>query len=82
MLYMHKKLALTSLTSGGRSVGVVRLRTKSHGVFFFVLFMYKHKAFISATHTHCPLVRKVLTQYVRISHRRMNYLKYVENIIQ
>jgi hypothetical protein len=26
------KLALTSLTSGGRSVGIVRLRTKGHGV--------------------------------------------------
>jgi hypothetical protein len=27
-------LALTSPTSGGRSVGIVRLRTKGHGVFF------------------------------------------------
>jgi hypothetical protein len=27
-----QKLALTSPTSGGRSVGVVRLRTKGHGV--------------------------------------------------
>jgi hypothetical protein len=26
--------ALTSPTSGGRSVGIVRVRTKSHGVFF------------------------------------------------
>jgi hypothetical protein len=30
-----QKLALTSPTSGGRSVGKVRLRTKSHGVFSF-----------------------------------------------
>jgi hypothetical protein len=29
-----QKLALTSPTSGGRSVGVVRLRTKGHGVQF------------------------------------------------
>jgi hypothetical protein len=29
------KLALTLLTSGGRSVGVVCLRTKGHGVYFF-----------------------------------------------
>jgi hypothetical protein len=29
-----KKLALASLTSGGRSVGIVRLRTTSHGVIF------------------------------------------------
>jgi hypothetical protein len=29
-----QKLALTSATSGGRSVGIVRLRTKSHGVLF------------------------------------------------
>jgi hypothetical protein len=28
-----QKLALTSPTSGGRSVGIVRVRTKSHGVF-------------------------------------------------
>jgi hypothetical protein len=27
-----QKLAITSPTSGGRSVGIVRLRTKSHGV--------------------------------------------------
>jgi hypothetical protein len=29
---IRKKLALTSPTSGGRSVCIVRLRTKSHGV--------------------------------------------------
>jgi hypothetical protein len=29
-----QKLALISSTSGGRSVGIVRLRTTSHGVFF------------------------------------------------
>jgi hypothetical protein len=29
-----QNLALTSLTSCGRSVGIVRLRTKGHGVFF------------------------------------------------
>jgi hypothetical protein len=33
-LSIRKKLALTSPTSGGRSVVIVRLRTKSHGVFF------------------------------------------------
>jgi hypothetical protein len=31
-----QKLALTSPTSGGRSIGIVRLRTKSHGVFILV----------------------------------------------
>jgi hypothetical protein len=30
-LYLQK-FALTSLTSGGRSVGIVRVRAKSHGV--------------------------------------------------
>jgi hypothetical protein len=29
---IRKKFALTSPTRGGRSVGIVRLRTKSHGV--------------------------------------------------
>jgi hypothetical protein len=32
--YYYLKLALTSPTSGGRSVGIVRLRIKAHGVFF------------------------------------------------
>jgi hypothetical protein len=30
---MRKKLALTSPTSGGRSVVIVRFRTKGHGVY-------------------------------------------------
>jgi len=30
-----QKLALTSPTGGGRSVGMVRSRTKSHGVFSY-----------------------------------------------
>jgi hypothetical protein len=33
-----KKLALTSPTSGGRSVGIVRLRTKGRGVKFYIQF--------------------------------------------
>jgi hypothetical protein len=32
-------LALTSPTSGGRSVGVVRLQTKSHGVSFSFIYI-------------------------------------------
>jgi hypothetical protein len=32
-----QKLALTSPTSGSRSVGMVRLRTKSHGVQFIII---------------------------------------------
>jgi hypothetical protein len=31
---IRKKLALTSLTSGGRSVGIVRLRTEAKEFFF------------------------------------------------
>jgi hypothetical protein len=34
-LYPQKKLALTSLTSGGRSVGIVRLRTEDTSFFYF-----------------------------------------------
>jgi hypothetical protein len=29
-----QKLALTLSTSGGRSIGIVRVRTKGHGVYF------------------------------------------------
>jgi hypothetical protein len=35
---IRKKLALTSLTSGGRSVGIVRLRTEA--MVFFILFIF------------------------------------------
>jgi hypothetical protein len=44
-LYL-KKLALTSATSGGRSVGIVRLRTNGHGVFslyFCCYFLFVEK---------------------------------------
>jgi hypothetical protein len=34
---MHKSWHWISSTSGGRSVGIVRSRTKGHGVFFFFL---------------------------------------------
>jgi hypothetical protein len=34
-----QKLALTSPTSGGRSVSIVRLRTKGHGVFSLSLYL-------------------------------------------
>jgi hypothetical protein len=33
-----QKLALTSPTSGGCSVGIVRLRTTGHGVFYFFIY--------------------------------------------
>jgi hypothetical protein len=32
--FIRKKLALTSLTSGGRSVGIVRLRTEATEFFY------------------------------------------------
>jgi hypothetical protein len=32
---IRKKLALTSPTSGGRSVGIVRSQTQDHGVFLY-----------------------------------------------
>jgi hypothetical protein len=38
-----QKLALTSPTSGGRSVDIVRLRTKGDG-FFFIMSFLKHQA--------------------------------------
>jgi hypothetical protein len=34
---IRKKLALTSLTSGGRSVSIVRLRTKATECFSYVM---------------------------------------------
>jgi hypothetical protein len=40
-----QKLALTSPTGGGRSVGIVRLRTKATEVFFVLVFYYVSKMF-------------------------------------
>jgi hypothetical protein len=37
---IRKKLAITSPTSGGRSVGVVRLRTQTMEFVFVCLFLY------------------------------------------
>jgi hypothetical protein len=37
IIYM---LALASLTGGDRSIGIVRLRTKNHGVFYIYLYIY------------------------------------------
>jgi hypothetical protein len=34
---MRKKLSLTSLTSGGRSVGIVRSRTKATELLFIII---------------------------------------------
>jgi hypothetical protein len=39
MYKAYDNLALTSPTIGGRSAGVVRLRTRGHGVQFFSFFM-------------------------------------------
>jgi hypothetical protein len=53
---IRKKLALTSLTSGGRSIGIVRLRT---GAMEF--FWYGHKKKKKKTHNEetCVLTRKI-----------------------
>jgi hypothetical protein len=42
----RQKLALTSPTSGGRSAGIVRLRTKGHKVlvFFFFFFFFREES--------------------------------------
>jgi hypothetical protein len=48
-----QKLALTSSTSGDRSVGIVRLRTKDHGVFMGSL--------IRSPRCVCVCVSKLLT---------------------
>jgi hypothetical protein len=47
---LSAKLALTSLTSGGRSVGIVRLRTKTTEIVF--CFVILHKAGYLQIHHH------------------------------
>jgi hypothetical protein len=42
--FYAQKLALTSPKIGGRSVGIVRLRTKRHGVFFVSVSSIKENA--------------------------------------
>jgi hypothetical protein len=41
------KLALTSPTSGGRSVGIIRLRTKTTEFIFFVWLFYSLSSFVT-----------------------------------
>jgi hypothetical protein len=43
-LYPHK-LAITSPTSGGRSVGIVRSRTQTIEFIFFYLFCFLHSCY-------------------------------------
>jgi hypothetical protein len=58
---IRKELALTSQTSGGRSVGIVRLRTKGHGVCFILEHNYSlYEAKTSVEHYLYPLTSKKL----------------------
>jgi hypothetical protein len=55
------KLAVASLTGGDRSIGIVRLRTKNHGVFFFFFwYMSKVKSWLqNHTSQSTPYFRHV-----------------------
>jgi hypothetical protein len=57
-----KKLALTSPTSGGRSVGIVRLRTKGHGV--FLLFKEIKKSVKCSQFGRCTLGFRRIISYM------------------
>jgi hypothetical protein len=52
---IRKKLAITSLTSGGRSVGIVRSRTQTMEFSFFLVAIYK-------------IIKKEFTQLLVIMH--------------
>jgi hypothetical protein len=51
-----QKLALTSPTSGGRSVGIVRLRTKSHGVVVLLLTLNGFVCNLRACNKYCSCI--------------------------
>jgi hypothetical protein len=70
------KLALTSPTSGGRSVGIVRLRTKTTE-FFFVCYMtiYGDSIYISDAETF-----KYMKQEHKSCEGRMKYTSYIYSI--
>jgi hypothetical protein len=53
----QQKLALISPISGGRSVGIVRLRTKGHGILFF-----------NKDHIYMPLYRKKYSSQLNTFH--------------
>jgi hypothetical protein len=72
-----QKLVLTSPTSGGRSVGIVRLRTEATGVFFF----FMSKLFLSGQLLPFRLssqLTSVCTVFIEhwqmLSHRRSLFL--------
>jgi len=63
-----QKLALTSPTGGGRSVGIVRMRTKATE---FVYHCYLNRSdklceflALSAVHLRCPFLRNVATRHL------------------
>jgi hypothetical protein len=63
-LYPQKKLALTSLTCGGRSVGIVRLRTEAK-FFFNLIFVIRSLKYI-CLRTSLLFLPELLYFYVRI----------------
>jgi hypothetical protein len=48
---LSANLALTSPKRGGRSVGIVSLRTKGHGVTFFLVLYSVYSGYLTATST-------------------------------
>jgi hypothetical protein len=77
-----QKLALTSPTSGGRSAGIVRLRTKTTEFIFFFKFIYSGTntwAYISLFARHYPLCSfitdyKYITEKVTALKIRLHFL--------
>jgi hypothetical protein len=56
-----QKLALTSPTSGGRSVGIVRFRTTGHGVYLIKTEVTRWKVVISRVLNFPAYLRKMST---------------------
>jgi hypothetical protein len=54
-----QKSALNFADNGGRSVGIVPLRTKSHGVFFFIFVVHRYRPW----HGPISLYRVLLTEH-------------------
>jgi hypothetical protein len=69
---IRKKLALTSLASGGRSVGIVRLRTEAMEFSLWLPFSPPSRQFISVT----SVVETVLLKYKILSKCLKTYFHF------
>jgi hypothetical protein len=60
-IYIYIYIYIGKLTSGGRSVGIVRSRSKGHGVRLFVFFVFILESHGDGNRKHKVCIKEVLS---------------------